>query len=98
MINAATAEAAKSAVRSLSGDFSAHIHALLYKLTELRMFVEACLDFPEEEIDFITQGRVAEKTNYRTCRIKTACFAKAKQGSLLREGINVSFGRSTQCR
>ena len=88
VINAATAEAAKSAVRSLSGDFSAHIHALLYKLTELRMFVEACLDFPEEEIDFITQGRVAEKLTTVHAELNSV-FAKAKQGSLLREGINV---------
>ena len=88
VINASTAEAAKSAVRSLSGDFSKHIHALLYKLTELRMFVEACLDFPEEEIDFITQGRVAEKLSTVHAELNSV-FAKAKQGSLLREGINV---------
>ena len=53
VINAATAEAAKSAVRSLSGEFSHRINTLLLKLIDLRMFVEACLDFPEEEIDFI---------------------------------------------
>ena len=88
VINAATFEAAKSAVRSLTGEFSQHIHALLDKLTELRMFVEACLDFPEEEIDFITQGRVAEKLNVVTLQL-ASIFVKAKQGSLLRDGINV---------
>jgi tRNA modification GTPase len=52
------------------------------------MFVEACLDFPEEEIDFITQGRVAEKLEAIIDALSVV-FAKAKQGSLLREGINV---------
>ncbi len=88
VINAATVEAAKSAVRSLSGEFSQRINALLLKLIDLRMFVEACLDFPEEEIDFITQGRVAEKLNAIVAELASV-FAKAKQGSLLREGINV---------
>lgn len=88
VINAATAEAAKSAVRSLSGEFSQHINALLQKLTDLRMYVEACLDFPEEEINFITQGRVAEKLAAITAELETV-FLKARQGSLLRDGINV---------
>ncbi len=88
VINAATVEAAKSAVRSLSGEFSQRINALLLKLIDLRMFVEACLDFPEEEIDFITQGRVADKLDAIVAELN-AVFTKAKQGSLLREGINV---------
>jgi len=88
VINAATTEAAKSAVRSLSGEFSQHINTLLLKLIDLRLFVEACLDFPEEEIDFITQGRVAEKLATIVAELKQI-FTKAKQGSLLREGINV---------
>lgn len=88
VINAATIEAAKSAVRSLSGEFSQRINTLLSKLIDLRMYVEACLDFPEEEIDFITQGRVAEKLDTIIAELRSV-FAKAKQGSLLREGINV---------
>ena len=88
VISAATVEAAKSAVRSLSGEFSKHINALLLKLIDLRMFVEACLDFPEEEIDFITQGGVAEKLETIMVELM-AVFSKAKQGSLLREGIVV---------
>ncbi len=88
VISAATVEAAKSAVRSLSGEFSKHINALLLRLIDLRMFVEACLDFPEEEIDFITQGRVAEKLETIMVEL-LAVFSKAKQGSLLREGIVV---------
>ncbi|ACT49245.1 tRNA uridine-5-carboxymethylaminomethyl(34) synthesis GTPase MnmE [Methylotenera mobilis] len=88
VINAATIEAAKSAVRSLSGEFSQRINTLLSKLIDLRMYVEACLDFPEEEIDFITQGRVADKLDAIIAEMQ-AVFVKAKQGSLLREGINV---------
>ena len=88
VINAATAEAAKSAVRSLSGEFSNRINALLSKLIDLRLYVEACLDFPEEEIDFITQGRVAEKLSDIQLELMQVFF-RAKQGSLLREGINV---------
>lgn len=88
VINAATAEAAKSAARSLSGEFSLHINALLSKLIDLRMYVEACLDFPEEEIDFISQGRVADKLATISTELNTV-FRKAKQGSILRDGINV---------
>ena len=88
VINATTVEAARSAVRSLSGEFSNSINALLAKLINLRMYVEACLDFPEEEIDFITEGKVAEKLAAITAELKIV-FAKAKQGSLLREGLQV---------
>jgi tRNA modification GTPase len=88
VINASTTEAAKSAMRSLSGEFSQAIQSLLSELINLRMYVEACLDFPEEEIDFITQGRVAEKIaqNQQTLEI---IFSKARQGAILREGIHV---------
>jgi tRNA modification GTPase len=88
VINAATTEAAKSAVRSLSGEFSTAINTLLAELINLRMYVEACLDFPEEEIDFITQGRVAEKLTANQLALNNI-FNKAKQGVLLRDGINV---------
>lgn len=88
VINAATEEAARSAVRSLSGEFSAAIHALLSRLIDLRMYVEACLDFPEEEIDFITQGKVAEKLATISDEL-TQVFTQAQQGNLLREGIQV---------
>lgn len=88
VINASTEAAARSAVRSLSGEFSSHIQALLARLIELRMYVEACLDFPEEEIDFITQGRVGEKLKNIQQEL-SAVFQSAKQGNLLREGIQV---------
>ena len=61
LINASTEAAAKSAINSLRGVFSNKINNLLKNLTELRMFVEACLDFPEEDINFIDEGKVDEK-------------------------------------
>lgn len=88
VINASTEAAARSAVRSLSGEFSGRIQALLSKLIELRMYVEACLDFPEEEIDFITQGRVGEKLSVIQQELLSV-FKSARQGNLLREGIQV---------
>ncbi|PKO25521.1 MAG: tRNA uridine-5-carboxymethylaminomethyl(34) synthesis GTPase MnmE [Betaproteobacteria bacterium HGW-Betaproteobacteria-8] len=88
VINASTEAAARSAVRSLSGEFSGRIQALLGGLVELRMYVEACLDFPEEEIDFISQGRVGEKLIVLQQELASV-FKSAKQGNLLREGIQV---------
>lgn len=88
VISAATEEAARSAVRSLSGEFSQRIHALRDRMIDLRLFVEACLDFPEEDIDFITQGRVAEKLTDIAAELQSV-FAGARQGNLLREGIHV---------
>jgi tRNA modification GTPase len=88
VISAATAEAARSAVRSLAGEFSQRIHALRDRLINLRMLVEACLDFPEEDIDFISQGDVAGKLAGIATELQSV-FAGAKQGNLLREGIQV---------
>ena len=88
VINAATSEAARSAMRSLSGQFSNRITTLLQRLIELRMFVEACLDFPEEEIDFITQGNVKQKIEDVQLELNNIYIA-AKQGNLLREGLTV---------
>lgn len=88
VINAATVEAAKSAMRSLSGEFSNRINQLLTRLIELRMYVEACLDFPEEEIDFITQGKVEQKIKNILTELQKI-YGEAKQGNLLREGLTV---------
>lgn len=88
LIEASTIQAAQSAMRSLKGDFSEHIHALRDRLIELRMYVEACLDFPEEDIDFITQGDVAGKLGAIATEL-ARISASAKQGNLLREGIHV---------
>lgn len=88
LINASTIEAAKSAMRSLSGEFSFEIQTLLKQIINLRLYVEACLDFPEEEIDFITEGGIFEKIQHANRSLLTI-FSKAKQGSLLRDGIHV---------
>jgi tRNA modification GTPase len=88
LIEASTAQAAKSAMRSLAGEFSARIHELRDRLVNLRMYVEACLDFPEEDIDFITEGGVAEKLAGVAEELQNV-FNGARQGNLLREGIHV---------
>ena len=88
LINASTEMAAKSAINSLSGKFSIIINSLLKELIELRMYVEACLDFPEEEIDFITQGNVSAKINKLHITMQDI-IKSAQQGKLLREGIDI---------
>lgn len=88
LINASTAEAAKSAMLSLNGYFSHKINDLLKELIDLRMYIEACLDFPEEEIDFITSGKVKEKLLSLKLRMDEVILS-AKQGHLLREGFTV---------
>ncbi len=88
LIEASTAQAASSAMRSLAGVFSQHIHQLRDELINLRMYVEACLDFPEEDIDFISRGRVEEKLQAIAAELQLV-FDGARQGRLLREGIHV---------
>ena len=88
LIDASSQSAAKMALRSLKGEFSRHIHALVDELITLRMLVEATLDFPEEDIDFLeaadARGRLAALQ-----RQVEAVRASARQGSLLREGMTV---------
>lgn len=88
LIDASTEAAARSAGRSLAGAFSREIHGLRDALIHLRMGVEATLDFPEEEIDFLRQ---ADATGQLAAlrRQLDAVLARARQGALLREGITV---------
>lgn len=88
LISANSLTAAKMALRSLQGDFSKEIQLLNQKIIQLRMFIEATIDFPEEEIDFLNQGQVYEKLDIIFKQIQTI-FSAAKEGSLLQEGINV---------
>jgi len=88
LINASTSEAALSAVNSLSGKFSLEINNLLKYLIQLRMYVEACLDFPEEDIDFISEGNVKEKLQNLT-ETMAKIIRAASQGQLLRDGISL---------
>ena len=90
LIDASTAQAARSAVRSLRGEFSAKIQALSVALVKLRMLVEATLDFPEEDIDFLQQAGAREKLEALRRDVQSV-LAAAQQGSLLREGIHVTL-------
>ena len=90
LIDASTAEAARSAVRSLSGEFSRHIHALVKELIDLRMLVEATLDFPEEDLDFLKAANAEGRLDAIEEKLKLV-FTAAKHGSLLRSGIQVAI-------
>ncbi len=88
VIDASTSEAARCAMRSLQGEFSTAIHTLVQAVTDLRMLVEATLDFPEEETNFLRHGDVHSKLN--TIRTQLECvLTSARQGRLLREGLCV---------
>ena len=88
LIEASTAAAAKSALRSLSGDFSQAVHKLVDKLIELRMLVEATLDFPEEEIDVLRDTDAAQRLEGLRSDL-SALRSRARQGNLLRTGLHV---------
>lgn len=88
LIDAGSVEAARAAVRSMQGEFSAHIHELQAQITELRTLVEAAIDFPDEELDFVPGSELGR----RIAKIFMgfdAITAVARQGALLREGLNV---------
>lgn len=88
LINSSSEQAARSAVRSLQGEFSKQIERLVEGLIKLRMFVEAAIDFPEEEIDFLAESDVLNQTeslHKSLLRLQDS----AKQGALLSEGIRV---------
>ncbi|OGA41680.1 MAG: tRNA uridine-5-carboxymethylaminomethyl(34) synthesis GTPase MnmE [Betaproteobacteria bacterium RIFCSPLOWO2_12_FULL_62_13] len=88
LIDASTAEAARCAMRSLQGEFSQRVDAMVRVLTELRMLVEATLDFPDEEIEFLEHAKARDKlADLR--RQLSGVLAASRQGSLLREGIHV---------
>lgn len=88
LIDASSAEAARSAVRSLAGEFSRRIHALVDSLVELRMHVEASIDFPEEEIDLA--GQKWQEDALRASRSNLEqLMEEARQGAVLRDGLVV---------
>lgn len=88
LIDSASEQAARQALRSLEGAFSKEINELVEAITMLRIYVEAAIDFPEEEIDFISDGRVANELNSIKLHLESV-FNSAKQGSILREGMTV---------
>ncbi|WP_298971856.1 tRNA uridine-5-carboxymethylaminomethyl(34) synthesis GTPase MnmE [uncultured Psychrobacter sp.] len=88
-IDATSAAAASSAIRSLSGEFSDKINQLLEQLIHLRLHVEAAIDFPDEEdVDFLSDGVIQDKLEQTQAQIQQV-LATAKQGQMLRDGIHV---------
>ena len=88
LIESSTEQAARSAVRSLQGDFSRRINAFLEELTHLRMYVEASIDFADEEIDFLAEAQVDQQLQ-DLLKTLDSITGSARQGRLLREGISV---------
>jgi tRNA modification GTPase len=88
LIDASTEAAARSATQSLAGAFSRQVHALLEALIHLRMLVEATLDFPEEEIDFLQKADALGQLHKLQGTVQQV-LQQATQGALLREGITV---------
>ena len=88
LIDAHSQTAAKLAVRSLQGEFSTLITTLQHALTELRMFVEAAIDFPDEDIDFITDNKIVNKLERLLAQVSEV-LEQAKQGAIIREGLNI---------
>jgi tRNA modification GTPase len=88
LINAGSAAAARAAVRSMRGEFSAHIEALQQRLTELRKRLEAAIDFPDEEIDFASHADLDRRLR-EIFDDFARITATARHGALLRDGLNV---------
>ncbi len=88
LINSTTEQAARNAHRSLQGEFSRLVNELVEGVTRLRIYVEAAIDFPEEEIDFLADGRVAGELRELTRQLQSV-LDSAHQGSLLQEGMKV---------
>ncbi|MCE9679652.1 tRNA uridine-5-carboxymethylaminomethyl(34) synthesis GTPase MnmE [Shewanella sp. AS1] len=88
LIDATSEQAAKSAVNSLQGEFSTQVHELVEQVTNLRLYVEAAIDFPDEEVDFLSDGKIAGSLN-RIIDKLTLVQSSAKQGAIIREGMKV---------
>ena len=90
LIDSVSSQAARSAIRSLEGEFSKNINSLLQKLIGLRTFVESALDFPEEEIDFIQEADIKEKLSACVEEIGKM-LVRARQGARLGEGLKLAI-------
>jgi tRNA modification GTPase len=88
LIEAGSEAAARSALRSLEGEFSQRVHALVEGLTRLRLYVEAAIDFPEEEIDFLADERVTQELDVLAQDVEKL-LASTQQGVLLHDGMTV---------
>ncbi len=90
LIESATSASARAAQRSLEGVFSEQVNALREELTELRAFIEAALDFPDEEIDFLSGSNVLQRLDGVSTHLRRL-LDQAHQGKLLRDGINIAI-------
>jgi len=88
IIDASSEQAARAAVRSLQGEFSARVNDLLSALTELRMYIEAAIDFPEEEVDFLSDNNIYTRLDELDDNF-SRLIASTRQGTLLHEGMTV---------
>lgn len=88
LIDSGSAQAARAAQRSLQGEFSAHVHELAERVLELRLWIEAAIDFPEEEIDFLADRALAERMDHLRQRF-VDLSETARQGALLRDGLTL---------
>ena len=88
LVNSATRQAARGALRSLAGEFSDHVHAIAQKVLELRVFCEGAIDFPEEDIDFLSESDVGIRLD-AVLGLLSALRVQARQGALLQDGLNV---------
>jgi tRNA modification GTPase len=88
LIDSGSAQAARAALRSLQGEFSVRVQELSERVLELRMWVEAAIDFPEEEVDFLKDRALAERTAHLRQRFAEVTET-ARQGALLRNGLSL---------
>ncbi|MFT6389633.1 MAG: tRNA modification GTPase [Cellvibrionaceae bacterium] len=88
LINASSEQAARNAIHSLQGVFSSKIDDIVDKITHFRIFIEAAIDFPEEEVDFLNDQSLFDSINSLQASL-TQLFDQAKQGVILREGMSV---------
>jgi len=88
LIDAASESAARNAVNSLQGQFKTRVDALVERVIQLRIYVEAAIDFPEEEIDFLADGKVSADLDGIITATDTL-LAQAQQGAILREGLHL---------
>ena len=88
LINSSSEQAARSALHSLQGDFSKLVHEMVESIIHLRMYVEAAIDFPEEEIDFLADKKIVTDLKAIISKVEEV-RKQARQGSIIREGMRV---------
>ena len=88
LIESSSEQAARCALQTLQGEFSKRIHALSEEIIHLRIYVEAAIDFPEEEVDFLSDGKI-ESDLLKIIDSTTNVLAQARQGALLKDGMRV---------